>query len=143
MSLQQIVDAIALINSGIPGVRVSYNSQTLPQSQQFTVFPATFVLLGWDDWTKFGPTEFWIYCLLAPSNTTNSLGVVYQQALQLSQAFHDTYSLMTANIGDRMIDRSKLSTKLGFGSTGFQSMLKWGNVSYYGFSVNLPLQPIA
>jgi hypothetical protein len=139
-SLAEIIDAIATINAEIPGMNASYGSNTLP-AQLPPVFPASFVLLGWDDWTKFGPTEFWIYVVVAPVASTGNIGNVYQQCLQLSQAFHDAYSLRTGLIGDRMIDRSKLTTKLGIGSTGFQHTLKWGTASFYGFTVNLPLMP--
>lgn len=138
-SLASIIDTIAGINGEIEGINASYGATNLPQ--QFTIYPACMVLLGWDDWTKFGPTEFWIQVMVAAVASTGNLGSVYQQCLDLSQRFHDTYSLRTDLIGDRMIDRSKLSTKLGIGSTGFQYTLKWGKADFYGFQVNLPLMP--
>lgn len=131
----QIIDQIAAINRSIAGITVSYTSANLPPT--LTQFPATMVLLGPDDWSKFGPTEYWIRCYVADARTGNS-AKAYQDCLRLSTEFHDAYSTLKV-VGDRYIYRQALTTRMGFGNTGFAYTLKWGDGEYYGFSVNLPL----
>lgn len=131
----QIIDQIAIINRGIRGINVSYNSQNLPQS--LTIFPASMVLLGREDYGKFGPTEYVIRVYVLDARTGNP-SIAYQQCLALSTAFHDEYTSLV-NIGDRYIWRQALTTTGGFGNLGFVTALKWAAGNYYGFSINLPL----
>lgn len=131
----QIINQIAVINRNIGGINISYNSTNLPQS--LTQFPATMVLLGTEDYSKFGHTEYMIRCYVADARTGNP-SIAYQQCLTLSTAFHDTYTPLV-HIGDRYVVREHLSAKLGFGNLGFAYTLSWGAGVYYGFTVNLPL----
>jgi hypothetical protein len=136
LTTSQIIDQIALINAQVPGVRISYNSTNVPQ--QLTTFPCTIVLLGPEEYRKFGVTEFWIRVFVQDVVSTNPT-VAYPQLLSLATAFRNTYALTTSLIGDRFIEREKVTTKLGFGATGFAFNLPWGNSKYWGFQVNLPL----
>lgn len=131
----QIINLIAGINRNVQGVAISYNSTNLPPS--LTQFPACMVLLGPEDYTKFGHTEYLIRCYVADARTGNSARA-YQDCLALSTAFHDTYSQLI-HIGDRYIVRQELSIRAGFGNTGFAYTLKWGTGEFFGFGINLPL----
>ncbi len=131
----QIIDQLATINRTIPGISISYGSTNLPQS--LVTFPAAMVLLGPDDYGKFGPCEYWIRVFVA-AVTTGNVAKAYQDCLRLSTEFHDAYSHLTA-IGDRFIIRQNLTNRLGFGNTGFVYTLKWGTGEFYGFTINLPL----
>ena len=131
----QIVDAIATVNRTIPGVSIAYGSTNLPQT--LVSFPAVMVLLGFDDFGRFGPTEYWIRVFVA-AVTTGNVAKAYQDCLRLSTDFHDTWSQLS-HIGDRIIDRKNLALKTGFGNTGFAYTMKWGAGEFYGFQVNLPL----
>lgn len=132
----QIIDAIAAINRRIPGITIAYGSTNLPQ--RLVAFPAVMVLLGMDDYGKFGPCEYLCRVFVADVSTGNP-SRAYQDCLTLSTAFHDTYASFVGRIGDRILDRTKLTTKLGFGNTGFAYTLRWGTSEFYGFQVNLPL----
>lgn len=131
----QIIDALATINRNVPGVAISYGSRNLPQT--LVTFPATMVLLGPDDYGRFGPCEYWIRVFVATVATGN-VAKAYQDCLNLSTEFHDTYAKLS-RVGDRFIDRKNLTTKFGFGNTGFAYTLKWGTTECYGFQVNVPL----
>ncbi len=133
----QIIDAIAAINLQIPGVVTSYGSYNFPQ--QIGNMPASVVLLGTDDYGKFGATEYLIRVFVAAYQSSGNPGLIYKACLDLSTQFRNTYSLMTSMIGDRFIDRTKLQVKAGFGSTGFGYTLSYGTGKFYGFQVNLPL----
>lgn len=132
----QIIDTIAAINRNIHGVVVSYTSANLPPT--LTQFPAAMVLLGPEDYGgRITICEYWIRVYVADARTGSS-SKAYQDCLTLSTEFHDAYR-GRSTIGDRFIDRTKLSTKVGFGNTGFAYTLKWGDGEYYGFTVNVPL----
>jgi len=136
-TLAQTVDAIAVINATVPGIVASYGANNMPQS--ITQTPSALVLLGPDEWKPFGITEFWIRVFVAPMQAAGNPGAIYARCLQLATDFRNTYALRTTNIGDRYIMRNKLTTKGGFGSTGYVYTLKYGNADYYGFQINLPL----
>lgn len=131
----QIIDQIAVINRNIHGIAISYGSNNLPPS--LTQFPAAMVLMGPEDYSKFGICEYWIRVYVADARTGNS-AKAYLDCLMLSTAFHDEYKSIST-IGDRFIDRTTISTKMGFGNTGFAYTLKWGAGEYFGFQINLPL----
>lgn len=131
----QIIDQIASINRTIRGINISYDSRDLPP--RLTQFPACMVLLGQEDYGKFGACEYWVRCYVADARTGNS-ATAYRDCLTLSTEFHDTYKALSF-IGDRYIDREAMSTKMGFGSSGFLYTLKWGDGEFFGLSVNLPL----
>ncbi len=131
----QIIDQIALINSDIPGINVAYNSRNLPQT--LVTFPAAMVLLGPDDYSRFGPSEYWIRVFVASVSTGNPSDA-YIKCLALSTAFHDVYTHLS-RIGDRYLLHNNVTTKAGFGNTGFAYTLKWGKGEFYGFQVHLPL----
>ncbi len=131
----QIIDQIAAINRNIRGVAISYTSSNLPAA--LVTFPATMVLLGPEDYGKFGPCEYWIRVFVADARTGNP-SRAYIDCLSLSTAFHDTYGQLLY-VGDRYVYHSTLRVKSGFGNTGFAYTLKWGPGEYYGFQINLPL----
>lgn len=131
----QIIDALATINRNIRGINIAYGSTNLPQS--LVTFPAVMVLLGPEDYGKFAPCEY-INRVFVADVTTGNPSKAYSDCLALSTAFHDAYTSQS-RIGDRILDRSKLTTRLGFGNTGFGNTLKWGKGEYYGFSVLVPL----
>jgi hypothetical protein len=131
----QIIDALAAINRTVPGINIAYGSTNLPQT--LVQFPAAMVLLGPDDYGKFGPTEYWIRVFVA-SVTTGNVSAAYSQCLSLSGAFHDAYTHLQT-VGDRLVYRQNLALKMGFGNTGFAYTLKWGSGEFYGFQINVPL----
>lgn len=131
----QVIDALATIVRGIRGMSISYNSTNLPAS--LVSFPAAMVLLGPDDYGKFGICEYWIRVYVAPVATGNPARA-YQDCLSLSTEFHNTFSTLIT-VGDRFIDRRNLTLKSGYGNTGFAYTLKWGKVEFYGFQINIPL----
>ena len=131
----QIIDQLATINRNVPGIVISYGSTNLPQS--LVTFPAAMVLLGPDDYNRSGFCEYWVRVFVA-SVTTGNVSNAYQLCLSLSNSFHDTYAALSV-IGDRYIARHNLTTRFGFGNTGFAYTLKWGKGEFYGFQINVPL----
>lgn len=127
----QIIDAMAAINRSIRGINIAYGSTNLPQA--LVTFPAVMVLLGMEDYGRFGLCEY-INRVFVADVTTGATGKAYQDCLTLSTAFHDTYTSIS-RVGDRILDRARVTTRLGFGNTGFAYTLKWGKGEFYGFSV--------
>jgi len=131
----QIIDALAAIVRGIRGINISYGSTNLPQS--LVTFPAAMVLLGMDDYNRMGITEYVVRVYVAPV-ATGSPSKAYQDCLSLSTDFHTTFTPLQF-VGDRYVDRRTLTTRAGFGNTGFGDTMKWRKAEFYGFAVLLPL----
>ncbi len=135
MTHAQVIDALAAIARQVPGVNISYGSTNLPQS--LVTFPATVILLGPEDYGRFGIAEYYIRVFVDAVATGNPSNA-YRVCLTLSTSFHDTLKSLSV-VGDRIVDRKNLALKTGFGNSGFALTMKWGKADFYGFQVNVPL----